>query len=178
MEEIWKVFDGIHSCSNMGRIKTIKIQHGHPSEYMFRTEKTTKKGYIRIKLNKKGIMLHRLVACLFVENDNPLEKTEVNHINGIRTDNRAENLEWVSHADNIRHSVYKLKTKWGKGAEKKRKKVKNLTTGEVYISRAEAAKKHNVCTSAIINAIKRRYKVKGNVLIDFVEEKDEKKECK
>jgi hypothetical protein len=112
-------------------------------------------------------MLHRLVACLFVENDNPLEKTEVNHINGIRTDNRAENLEWVSHADNIRHSVCVLGTKWGKGAEKRKIKVKNKTTGEIYNSYTEAAQILNVRHSTISNAIKRNCKVRGNILISL-----------
>ena len=169
MNEIWKELDDLHACSNMGRIKTTKSQHGYPADYVFNA-KQTKKGYIRIKLNGKNIMVHRLVAELFVENDNPLEKTEVNHKNGIRNDNRAENLEWVSHHENIKHSVYTLKVKWGKGSEKKRKKIKNLTSGDVYISQTEAAKKLNVNASAIANAIKRKNKVKGNVLVVFAGE--------
>ena len=163
MKEIWKDIDDAHACSNMGRIKTTKTQHGHPSGYVFDV-KQTNKGYERIKLNGKNVMVHRLVAELFVENDNPVEKTEVNHKNGIRSDNRAENLEWTSHHENIRYSVYELKTKWGTGSEKKRKKIKNETTGEIYVSLSDAAKKLNVVSSAISLAIKRKNKVRGNVL--------------
>lgn len=162
-KEIWKELDDLHACSNMGRIKTTKTQRGYPSEYVFNV-KPTKKGYARIKLNGKNVMIHRLVAELFVENNNPTEKTEVNHKNGIRTDNRAENLEWTSHKENIKHSVYNLKVKWGTGAEKKRKKIKNITTGEIYVSLSEASKKLNVVASAISNALKRNNKVRGNVL--------------
>lgn len=168
IKEIWKIYDEFHACSNMGRIKTIKKQRGYPKGYIFKNIKTTKKGYIRIHIKGKGIMLHRIVAELFVENKNPKELTEINHKNGIRNDNRAENLEWISHSDNIKNSIKILKTQWGKGAEKSRKKVKNLTTGDIYDSRRDAAKKLGVSWSAISSALKRKNRVKGNVLIDFM----------
>lgn len=50
-----------------------------------------------------------MVALAYIENDNPTVKTEVNHKNYIRDDNRAENLEWLSHADNVRYSVHRRK---------------------------------------------------------------------
>lgn len=47
--------------------------------------------------------IHRLVALTFITN-NDLSKCEVNHKNHIRSDNRVENLEWISHTDNVRYS--------------------------------------------------------------------------
>lgn len=69
--------------------------------------------YMDIMLSKnhstKHFYIHRLVASAFLKND--LWKTEVNHKNGIKTDNSVENLEWVSHAENHLHKYRVLKMK-------------------------------------------------------------------
>lgn len=60
-------------------------------------------GYLRVTLSKNGkikrIFVHRLVATIFV--DNPDNLPHVNHINGNRQDNRAENLEWCTPSYNV-----------------------------------------------------------------------------
>lgn len=64
-------------------------------------------GYIQlyVSINKKRTVfyVHRLVAKYFISN--PENKAQVNHINGIKNDNRIENLEWVTESENIIHSI-------------------------------------------------------------------------
>lgn len=58
-------------------------------------------GYAQVDLAGKRFSVHRLVAAAF--HVTPLAGQVVNHKNGVRCDNRAENLEWVTHSDNLRH---------------------------------------------------------------------------
>ena len=71
---------------------------------------TDPNGYLRVFLLKDGhrfsASVHRLVAETFVPN--PENKPEVNHIDGNKQNAKASNLEWVTHSENIRHSIYVL----------------------------------------------------------------------
>lgn len=114
--EIWQDicgFEGIYQVSNLGRIKTLDkwLKSGNKSQRLS-TERIIKpiiqhSGYAHVGLWKnqkcKQCRVHRLVAQAFCENDNPEIKTQVNHINENKLDNRAENLEWVTPKENTNH---------------------------------------------------------------------------
>jgi hypothetical protein len=65
------------------------------------------KGYLRVGLTINGKLctkkVHRLIAQTFISNT--LNKPFVNHINGIKNDNRVENLEWVTAKENTKHAI-------------------------------------------------------------------------
>ncbi len=115
MEEIWKEveeFDGNYLISNLGRLKSKSRIVKHPKGTCILKEKIlsqvkTKKGYIEFQITYNGKhysrKAHRLVANAFI--DNPDNKPQINHINGNKTDNRVENLEWCTNSENQIHAV-------------------------------------------------------------------------
>lgn len=119
MIEVWKDvegYEGIYQVSNMGRVKSLKrnvlksdgkIQ---PIPERILKGKRDKDGYIEVKLTNfnfiKYIRVHRLVLITFLGYDS--HKSQVNHKNGVKDDNRLENLEWCTQVENTLHSLYKL----------------------------------------------------------------------
>lgn len=188
--EIWKDvqgYEGLYQVSNLGRVKSLVREHYCKKERILTNVKLPN-GYIYVRLCKDGkgknVRVHRLVAVAFIPN--PENKTEVDHINAIKTDNSVNNLRWASHKENIRnplnmvHLIGKNNPMFGKKhseetKEKIRKnhanfsgdlnprarKVKNIETNEIFVTVKSAGKKYGVSDNSIRGSIKRNGKSAG-----------------
>lgn len=118
MKEIWKDiegFEGYYQVSNLGRVRSVDrvvtqfngwANAKRPTKGRIRTITKQTQGYSQVGLCKNGVQksyrLNRLVAKAFVPN--PDNKLYVNHIDGNKDNNRADNLEWVTNSENIMHA--------------------------------------------------------------------------
>ena len=147
-EEIWKDvvdYEGFYLVSSLGRIKNITPRTYRDKVFPSKGRITSgclKNNYTTAGLTKHKkenvFLVHRLVAIAFIPN--PENKRCVNHINGIKHDNRLENLEWCTYSENMNHSFNNGLHKALKGSENhKSRKVINTVTGEIYESIKEAS---------------------------------------
>jgi predicted DNA-binding protein YlxM (UPF0122 family) len=113
-------YEGYYQVSNYGNVKSLdRVITEHPSvkneQQTGKTQTlkgrilkphTNSSGYYQINLNRKSIRttfaIHQLVAQSFL--DNRSSKPLVNHINGIKTDNNVNNLEWATYSENLEHA--------------------------------------------------------------------------
>jgi hypothetical protein len=122
-------YEGRYQASDQGRLRS--KERGLLSPFL------STGGYLVATVRKDGKRYgtgaHRLIAEAWVPN--PESKPEINHKNGVRTDNRPENLEWVTRSEN---NLHRRRVLQGGGGRPKRP-VRNLDTGVVYPSITDAA---------------------------------------
>ena len=127
-------YEGIYSISSNGDILSSGFHfYNARGLYCFRKPRILKKclnseGYVTSILTRgktfKNVKVHRLVALAFLGSP-PTGKGQVNHKNGVKSDNRVENLEWISGQDNIRHAFATGLNYGRKGESSLRSKLKD-----------------------------------------------------
>ena len=150
--ELWKPIpdtDDVYYISSHGRVYSTKRN-------IFRKQSFNRRGYLQVTLHikgkRRGALVHRLVAQAFIHQPSK-EQDTVNHIDGDKTNNRIDNLEWVTLQENIDHAF-----KSGLHINPKRP-VLCVELNTVFKSISEASKHlgvsprsiHNVC-----NGIRKR----------------------
>lgn len=143
-DEVWKDvpgLEGLYQASTHGRVKSMDriIRTGWGYKEILRKGKITlgfktSYGYRKVNITStpkstKATYLHRIIAMTFIENIN--NKPFINHINGIKDDNRVQNLEWVTQSENHKHA-YKIGLQVPlKGDDHPRRKLSSLEVLEI-----------------------------------------------
>lgn len=113
--EIWKDvegYEGLYQVSNLGRVKSVARFVDHPKggkrivQERIMAVKINKRGYLYSSLSKNGVVVnhlnHRVVGIAFIPNND--NKPEVNHKDGVKTNNFKDNLEWSTRSENEIHA--------------------------------------------------------------------------
>jgi len=98
-------YEGLYAVTRAGVIYSLPRKHSRKLKIMTPVD-NMKAGYLRVVLTKDGnsklVYIHRVVAETYITN--PDGKPMVNHIDGVKTNNRVENLEWVTRIENYVHA--------------------------------------------------------------------------
>ena len=146
-EELWREWpqDPRIMVSNKGNV----VSHKRGACYPLKVSHNNS-GYPVVNASRPPQCVHRLVAETWIPN--PYHYRDVNHINGDKTDNRVENLEWVTHSENIRHA-FRTGLKKPSGGGRKGTPIRIVETDEVFESLDECARRIGCSAAHISNCL-------------------------
>ena len=121
-------YDGMYQVSDLGRVRS-----KYSGEWKVMKARKRLDGYLSVDLwkngKKKHFLIHRLVAHAFIQNDDET-KTQINHINEVKSDNRVSNIEWCSAQYNMTYNDLQFRKKNSKRRKIEKLYDKNLTYQE------------------------------------------------
>ena len=121
-------YDGMYQVSDLGRVRS-----KYSGEWKVMKARKRLDGYLSVDLwkngKKKHFLIHRLVAQAFIQNDDE-SKTQINHINEVKSENRVSNLEWCSAQYNMTYNDLQFRKKNSKRRKIEKLYDKNLTYQE------------------------------------------------
>lgn len=162
-------YEGRYEINESGQIKSLMTNQIISQRY-------DSKGYLKVSLRKDGKQTSKGVHRLLMETFCPIEGMEnltVNHINHIKDDNRLENLEWITNAENVKEAYAAgLHLHKHKGGNNK-KAVRCVETGQEYESAAAAARAVGIASKGKIgDACKNSNKTCGGYHWIYVNKND------
>lgn len=171
-------YEGLYEVSNDGRVRTVEhITNGHAimsTELSIKIYKSQR--YARVRLYRDGkskdYMVHRIVAEAFIPN--PDNKPQVNHIDGNRSNNRVENLEWCTASENQRHAYRTGLKDIEDTITHTRKKVRQIDADgnviKIWHSMSDAARELGLQVSNISNCCNGKIRSTGGYRWELVSE--------
>lgn len=178
MEEVWKDipgYEGLYQVSSFGNVKSLGRYGKNRYKPIWRPGKVLSagkdnKGYLTVVLSKNSkrhtYKVHRLVALTFIPKEDG--KPQINHIDGNKSNNNINNLEWCSQSENMLHA-------WETGLQKRMHKKNDLRSISIvqynsdmqlvntYPSMMEAERKTGISSASISRSVRQGYKAGGFV---------------
>ena len=148
-------YEGLYAITRDGKVWSYKSNK-------FLKPILTRNGYCQVNLYKDGKIkreyIHRLVAFAFLDNPNNL--SDVNHIDEDKTNNNVNNLEWLSHKDNINY---------GTRTKRVSKPIYCVELDRVFDGAKQAARELSLSQGNITSCCKGRYKTTGGYHFKYAE---------